>query len=456
MKKFIFVVLSILLIISCTSVNGLMQPDWVTRTPKIVGSVAYVGSGTAKDEMEAKDLAYQDILARFGEDLGYEISSQYFRELIGTDQIKTLSLSVTEHYMTQSSDGMYTYYAFAKTPQSTLSSSRSPEYIALLEREKMIESKLSEAFESYKNNNDIAAIDKVLEATLISLEGDVKNPEYTPETLMQRAESYARNIRLTLSKSKKGNAGVTLKVKRAKGLFYPPVVDARINATYSMMNANGDVIKSSFECNTNEKGAFVYTNTNPYILRNGEIEFSISVDLDLLQKIEEKTSVEFTSEIKAIIKEKSVSYSYNIKSNVNSSNAMICYSLSDEDGNAVHVDGFESSLVDYLSKAGLEIGLIEEFQGEEAVDIFEQASKEYGEYDYFIVIRSGIAGYIVTEKEVAARADGRVSFFKRGGEEEFLIQDSFMVGYGQDETEAGVNALENEARIIAGRLLQVL
>lgn len=456
MKRIIYILLSILLIVSCNTVNGLMQPDWVVRTPRIVGSVAYVGMGQSSDVIEAKNLAYQHILSLFGSDLGYDLSSQYFRELIGTDHIKELSLSVTEHYETQSSDGVYTYYAFAKTPQSTLSSSRSPEYIALLERESRIGKKLSEALDSYKNNNDIDAIDKGLEAILISLEGYVKNPDYTPDSLLRKIEDYARNIRITLSKSQKYDIGVTVNVKRAKGLFYPPVVNAKVNATYSMMNSSGDIIQSSFEGKTNSKGKFIYSNTNPYVVRNGYIDFSIAVNESLLSEVESRTPPGFTDGLRDIISDKSVRYEYTIESVMNEKNTIICYALSDEAGNAIHVDSFKASLVDYLSTSGLDLCHIVELHGEEAFDIFDQASHLYQDYKYFIIIRSGIAGYITTEKEVAARADGRVAIFERGSEDSFLIQDSYMLGYGQSEEEAASNAFSNEARIIAGRLLQVL
>lgn len=454
-KKIALLLISMLLF-SCASVTTLLQPEWTVNTPKIVGSVVYVGHGIGDTQDNAKDRAYLEILSQLGSDLGYDIASVHFRELISTDEIESLSTYITDQYVYQQSNGEWHYYVMARTSQSALLDSRSPEYISLMQREASISEKLEESLELYKENKDIDAINKVLEALVISLDGDVNNPEYTPESLLDKAIGYADNLKITLSKEERDAIGVTVKVKRTKGFFYPVVEYANIKASYQMMNTEGALIPSTFACRTDNRGRFRYTNTNPYTVREGDIVFSISLSSELLNEIAYKAGNDFTNRLLDVLDSKSVVYSYSAKSPYSQKDTLIVYALYDEDGNTIFYDSFEKALRDYFKKARLEEFPIVQEEGDEFEDIYYTLIEKYPQYKYFVIIRAGVVGFVATPTEIHARSDGRVAFYDKSSEEAFLIQDSYMVGCGEDYYSASENALEKEARIIAGRLLEEL
>ena len=456
MKKHLIFLLFILSLISCNTVNSLLQPDWVTKTPKIVGSVVYVGQGVGKSEEDARDKAYLAVLSKLGENLGYEISTQYFRELVSSDRIQSLSTRISDKYSYQQTNDDWIYYAMATTSSSTLKDSRSPEYILLLDREERISSSLEESLEYYKESEDIQAINKVLDAITISLEGDVNNPDYTPEALRDKAIEYIDNLRISFEHSKKQKSGITVKLKRTKGMFYPPVKNATLSAGYQMIDTSGNIIDSFFDCKTDKNGRYLYTNTNPYMIRKGEIVFSLSLDSERLKKIVKVAGEEFVQPIKEAYSSKSITYSYQESAKLPNDSTLIAYVLYDEEGNEQSCPSFAYAIDEYLKTVKATGYQIERTNGDEFEDIYEELCKNYPSYRYFIIIRAGVVGSKQNGEETASRAEGRVAFYDRTKEEQFAIQDSFMLGYGKDEESANVSALENVARIIAGRLLEEL
>ncbi len=445
-----------MVICSCTTVNNLLQPEWTLATPKVSGAVMYVGHGTGFTEGSAKDRAYQNILDKIGKDLGYEISNQYFRQLIATDSIPSLSTTITDYYVYQQADGVWHYYAMARTPQSILLNSRSPDYINLLEREREIKEKLDSALMLYQENRDTEAINKVLEGIVISLQGDVNNPDYTPDALLNKVLGYLGNLKLSLSKSAKDSIGVTVRVKRTKGFFDPPVESAGVLAKYLMMDIDGNVISSSIRCKTNDKGRFRFTNTNPYTLRDGDVIFSIQLDYTIIQQIEEVAPDGFLDSFFALIEKKKITYSYHDKGRYSPNDLLFVLALYDIDGNQVISESFETGLTSYLSTAKAPEYALINIGGDEFEDIYYAVTEQYPSYRYLAIMRVGIVDFKEYQAEIYVRTDARVVIVNARSGEEVAVQDSYMVGSGGNYESALDNAFEKEARIIAGRLLEVL
>jgi len=433
-----------------------MQPDWATTTPKVVGAVMYTGHGIAFSEESAKDRAYQEILDKIGKDLGYEIGNQYLREILATGEISSLSTSVVDTYINQQANGAWNYYVMVRTPQSVLLSSRSPDYKSLLEREAKIEDTLSETIALYRDNKDVSAINKVLEAIVISLEGDVNNPDYTSEALLEKALGYLDKLRITLSSpSKDCSIAVGVKVKRAKGLFYPPVEGATVLARYTMMDTDNNTIESSIECRTDKRGSFRFKNTNPYILRTGEVRFSILLDSSLLSKIEANAPKGFLNSLYSILAEKEVSYSYEGKKSLSPDDLLIAVALYDEEGNPIDTTSFISDVDNYLDWAKMPEYSYVSIYGDEFEDMYYSLLDEYPSYSYFIIVRVGITGFKEYQEEIHVRTEGRVLIYTNHMEE-VAIQDSNIIGSGDSMESAKDDSLKKEAYIIAGRLLEVL
>ncbi len=300
------------------------------------------------------------------------------------------------------------------------------------------------------------AINALLEAIVISLEGDVNNPDYTPDFLLEKVINYAENLRITLSKEAKESIGVTVKVSRTKGLFYPPVNNSSVIAKYSMMDINGDIISSTVRCMTNKKGTFRFKNTNPYIIRSGEIVFSILLDSNLLSKIEEKAQEGFLDSLYNILEEKSVAYSYDDTGRFSPDELLFAIALYDTDGNQIDNPDFIEEVKRYFSTAKVaDFSFVIAF-GEESEDIYYDLLKTYPEYRYYAILRVGVTDFKQYRDEIYARTEGRVTIVSSSDEREIAVQDSYMVGSGHDSESASYDSLLREARIIAGRLLEEL
>ncbi len=457
MIKRLFLILTLcVFFISCATVSVFVRPDWISTTPKISGAVMYVGHGISFSEEGAKDDAYKEILDKIGKDLGYEIGTQYFRQLMSTDSIESLSTEVSDHYVYQETNGEWHYYVLARTSAKILENSRSQSYVELLQREDNISKKLSDSISLYKENRDVDAINALLEAIVISLEGDVNNPDYTPDFLLEKVINYAENLRITLSKEAKESIGVTVKVSRTKGLFYPPVNNSSVIAKYSMMDINGDIISSTVRCMTNKKGTFRFKNTNPYIIRSGEIVFSILLDSNLLSKIEEKAQEGFLDSLYNILEEKSVAYSYDDTGRFSPDELLFAIALYDTDGNQIDNPDFIEEVKRYFSTAKVaDFSFVIAF-GEESEDIYYDLLKTYPEYRYYAILRVGVTDFKQYRDEIYARTEGRVTIVSSSDEREIAVQDSYMVGSGHDSESASYDSLLREARIIAGRLLEEL
>lgn len=453
-RRSLIAIVSILLLFSCSTVGVLMQPDWTFSTPKVNGYVVYVGHGTGITESAARDSAYQEILRELGKDLGYDISTQYLREFISNGNIEELSTSISDSYSYENSSGEWQYYAMARTAQEALLSSRSPSYIDLLDREAQIDALLEETIAYYRDNRDVDAINKVLEAISISLDGDINNPDHTPEALRTKAIGYIYNLRLSLSKQSRDSIGVDVHLKRTRGFFHPAVEDAIVLASYKMMDVNGNTISTTMRAMTDSSGEFRYLNTNPYTLREGAIEFSIALDSTLLAKIKEKAGEEFLDDLYDVLDSKSIIYTYKDRGRYSSDELLMAIALYDDGGNPVDSTLFIASLSGYLSNAKVEGYRFVSIVGDEFEDMYYDLEETYPEYRYFAIMRVGLTEFKEYQDDIYARVESRVVIYDSLSKEDIAIQDSNILGVGKNSEEASNNAFEKQARIIAGHLLE--
>ena len=212
----------------------------------------FVSSGTGRDESSARADSYMNVLEQLGSQLGYDAVSPYYRELLSTNAIASLSARITNTYSAPASEGVI-YFAMFEMPEDIYYSSRDAEYSASLERTDEIENLLDSALEHYRNNEDTEALLASLQALDLSLSGAVLNEDFSPDILLGKAMDYLRNIEIRIQEEVDGT-DVSVRMKRTKGFLHPDVINGLVRVEYPMLDGDGNVMMSSVVIRTEGNG----------------------------------------------------------------------------------------------------------------------------------------------------------------------------------------------------------
>lgn len=447
------------MLVSCASIgNSSRYPVWIDDVPNTPGVIVFIGYGEGENQKEARDNAYEDALLKMGEGLGYDPRDFYLRELIAYERISDLGSSVYD-YFEEEVDGVWRSWVRIDANEQMYIAARSEEYSALLEREARIAGILEESLEEYRTNRDVNAINKVFEAILVSLEGEVENESYTPEALVQKATEYVDNLKITTRNESKDSIGVTVRVSRTKGWFYPRVEDALILSTYTIMTSLQEESESAFVSKTNDKGEFYFYSTNPLVVREGAVEFSIVLDSTLIDSID-KIDDSLLKPLKAVLDSKNAVYSYQEKGNLDKRDTLIVLSQVDINGGAINDDTFIKTFVSFMEDAKIPgWSVIKDTSDDDEEELIEKLSARYPNIDNIIIARIGIVEFGESPNHVFARTEGYSLLYQRskdGSLELVKNQQSMAVGVGDDLEAAQENGFINQARISASLLLEEL
>ena len=130
----------------------------------------------------------------------------------------------------------------------------------------------------------MVAVEDIFQVVFFFLFVDLKNEEYSPEALFEKAIKYVSNLRIENVKPSRDTPSGSLefRVLRTKGLMYPVVENALVECSYSAISLNGETENLSHLARTNAKGRFIMNRTNPYALHEGIIKISVHIDDDFM------------------------------------------------------------------------------------------------------------------------------------------------------------------------------
>lgn len=459
MRKLILALVLILTLVSCISLSDGGYPVWIEDDPKVNGYIVFVGYGEGENQKDARDKAYENALGLMGSGLGYDPKELYLRELIAYDRINNLGAKVID-YFEEEDNGVYRSWVRIDALETTYIQARSEEYSALLDREKRIEEKLDEALSEYKANRDTEAINRVLEALLISLEGSVEKEEYTSSALTDKAIGYIDTLKLSVRNKDPESAEALIRVSRAKGWFYPRVEEAHVRSFYKMENSSGQIIESYFDSKTNEDGEFRFYSTNPYMIWNGTVKFSIMLDEDIVEVIVDNGGESYIVRILEALDSKSTSFDYEYSGKLDKAKTLIVLSQIDINGQIIRDDTFIKEFHKFLLEAGSEgWSIAKELTEEDITDLIEKIAALYPNIENYIISSIGIVEFAESYSHTFAKTEGYSLIYSRDKNGDVVLvdtQQSFSMGEGDSQASAQKNALEKQARISAGLLLEVL
>ena len=457
MKK-AFLVFSILfscLLFSCTTIVDSERPSWIDAVPEIPGEKVFVASGMGNSEVEARSNAVLSALSQMGEEIGYSLEEKYFRELFSSLVISDLGARIADEYSWEI-DGEWTVFVAVTAMDETFEGARSPEFLEIQKREEEISSLLSSSLDAYKNNRDMEAVEDILQAALISLSGDVKNEEYSPEVLFEKAIKYLSNLRIENVKPSRDTSSSSLefRVQRTKGLLYPMVENALVECSYSAISLSGEIENLSHLSRTNAKGRFVMNRTNPYALHEGNIKISVHIDDDLMFNLSLKAPKELMASLNKAIDDGSLEYSYSFPPSQDISSVVIALAEYNYDGSMRKEDGALKSVLENLfALQGISFETIVFAVGEEESDNIEALLSQYSHREKIYVIRMGVVSRINIDDKVYSRAEGKIIEINPSTSERNDVSAFHTCVSGASEKEADENTLEKLSRVICGFLL---
>ena len=411
----------------------------------IFGSLVFIGHGYGENATEARTAALDDALASMSVGIGYDLSPYYLRELVSTDGIAELGTYINSEFSTVSGNG-YECYVAVVTPESSYNSMMSEEYVMMLEREESIRNHLGSAGDRYRANEDTEALAETLRALAVSLEGPVEDASLSPDSILKTAMGYLGNIELDVNRDGEVIA------KRTKGIFHPYIISGKIDASYERINADGERERATVTCQTDSRGRFVFTVTDPYTIRQSDVIFSVSLPLDAMREIEQKAPDGFMDDFYRLFSERGISYRTEGYMAYPADETVIGVAFYDENGNVVAGDNAYGMLSSVVSSVGADY-LVAKASGDDDEGVYINMLTRYPERRYFVLFRIGITDTSPIASGWAARSDARVLLVDKTQPESAYEQSSSAVARGSTKEEAEDNALTRSASVAAGMIL---
>ncbi len=452
MRKLAIIITFLLLLVSCSTLDKGSAPAWISSEPRILGSTVFVGRGEGPTRETARTDSYDNVLAKMGEMLGRNLSTLYLRELLSRKSISDLSTSVEDEYIYKEND-KYIGYVMTVTPNRVFNDSRSPEYLALLDREGRIKDKIDESIALYSENRDIDAIDSLLDAVLIAAEGSINNPDYSKEALRDKAILYISRIRITAENKRKAKDECTIRVKRDKGLFSPAVVSGYIESRYNAVNSDGALTSEYFISKTDKKGRFTFKRTNPYVLFSSSFSFLPYLDKEKLDKIERSTDKDFLAPLYEALDKVKLSYDYRRKADLSS--WAVSLSAYDLNGNLLNKDTIFAPLNNQMKLAGIDSFNAIEGYGEESIEDYEVLSRVFSDRELYFVLRSGVVDIAGSAGRSYVRIDSSLTIYDGEGNE-IKTRAYSVTGIGESFKDAESDGFSRVARLSADFFLEEL
>ena len=257
MKRLCIILSLVLLLSSCRSVSTLLEsaytgvPSWALMKPEEKDRIFFVSSSGAESSSQRYNENYRQLLSQISQELGYEVTGTYYRELSTLGTISDLGLRISA---VKENEGIL--YMLAEAESAVFETKRSAEYIAEKDRRERLEALSEDAMEYYKSNNDIAALDAWIRAAEVLSEGPV--PGYSAEEFLSKAAEIAKNIKFTITDRAPEKGECTLIVSRDRGVLSPRVTEAPILVTIQVHDHDDVFYSFSYREVTGEDGRVAF------------------------------------------------------------------------------------------------------------------------------------------------------------------------------------------------------
>lgn len=454
MKKILLCLIASLLLFSCSTTRDVINlPSWIENPPTIPLSTVYVGEGEGESEEDARKNALLNVLERLGEETDFDYVTKYYREFFSTSKIVDFGTEISSEFSYER-DGTWYYYIFSVSNTSLLTAVRSEDYLKRAEIKAEIAYLLDEALELYKNNKDVSAINKMLEALDYSLDSSLDLDDYSPHSILDTITTYLSRLSIRyIPKSKKYSSFMTFEIVRKRGIFYPGVEEGDVEIFYSSLSPDCDILTLSYLGRTDDRGYLAIEITNPNTIKRGGITIRIRLNEKLLSSIEKKGGEEFIRPIYDALEETSFTKDYTIEHSLNIDETLIALVLYDTEGDRLNSSFVKEEIERVGSLLVTDVPRIVDADGEDEESVLSFISSNYSDYKYIFVIRIGIVDRILSLDKYYSRGEGRVIKLDNTNSEAIEEDSIEYVSSSFSAEEADKSVITYLTRIISSSLL---
>ena len=446
MKRVILIILISIFLISCSSISTVMEaaytgiPTWAIKKPEKKGLKYFVSSSNDENQNQRVNTIYRDLLSQISQELGYEVTSTYYRELSNLGTIADLGLEIIER---KEVDG--TLYYLAVADESSFESKRSQDYKLELERASRIKALDEQAILYFKDNNDIAALNCFISAVNILNEGPALS--YRKEDFLNSAIEIAKSIKFKLSDVDPNSGECTLIVSRDRGALSPRVVEAPILVTIMVHDHNGEYYEYSYREITDEKGRVAFYKKFPRMANIGSVTFSLDIPRQDIQ----------SKELVKEIEETKITFDYSIVNKSSREGIVIAFSEWDENGEILSTTYSSDAFKKYLENDGIKV-VSAIINGSEFDEVLKSAQERFPDKRYLIWSRVGrntthttpLGDYVTSSQGYTVLADLKT------GEMLYYDYDTQSVAWGSDWDKVNQELFSSYGTIIASQIARYL
>lgn len=453
-KKILLLLSIVLLLVSCSTLErDQARPSWVDNPPLSILSTVIVGKGEGETEARADEEAYLSILSSLSEKAGVDYSVKYYEELSLTDRISAFDTVVTTKYHTVQ-DGVFYSYMLSTTDTIRLQEVSASDYAVLAGREQKVKDKVSQSLSYYRENRDVDAINSLLEAVELSLEGEITDESCSTEVLVERLEKYVSQIKFEyIGRSRKTDWETGFRIYRSKGIMYPSVEYAEVKVIYPSLNASGEIIYLPYSALSDENGIVKVNKTNAYSLKKGKMSIVIDVDEDTIKRIDEKTDGTLLESFRSLLSETVFTAQYSEDEVYGPGEAVIALALSLYDGSRVDIAPAAETVAEMADALGLENVTVVEAEGEEEEDALSFLGERYSSTSVIYMIRIGVVERVYTLGTWYIKTEGKIIRIdnRSGTSEEYKTMQYSTAVDGEEPDEDA--ALTNQIRLTVSFVL---
>lgn len=452
-RAYLLFILMIIFLSSCRSLVTTEEerPEWIDTPPFVALSTSFVGEGEGETEEDAIVNAYLDVIEKMGEEVELDNKNKYFSELYNTSRIQEFSTIVSDSYA-EVEDGVWHYYVLTLSNTARLSEARSSDYSERIEREMRITELVTSSLDYYKANRDVDAVNTLLEAVLVSLEGEITLSEYSTEKLVARIEKYVSQIEFSVDERVSGTSLCTFRIYRNKGILKSAVENGACSVTYPSLDPDGNIVRLPYLVQSNEKGIVTVNKTNAYSLKKGTMTITIDVDEDIIDSIDKIAGEDLLSGVKSLIASTSFSAEYSEKETYSKGEALIALALYGYDGGSIDIEKGREIITSMCDSLLLERVDVVEAEGEDEEEALQFLEDNYGGRVVYMV-RIGIVDRVHTLGLWYTKTEGNIVKITPSG----IIRDGYKTmqysSLSSTETPDDEAALENQIRLTAGFVL---
>ncbi len=432
----------------CSSLRALVQdvPTWVIEKPSnSFTKVFFVAEGVDEglNEMTARQLAYEQLLAKISAFLGYDVQETYRRELLQTQGIEDLGLLVSNEFQKEKG-GVLTLYILAESNRKTISKLVRENLVSIRDEENKINIPESEAEAAYKRQNDFAAFSFYLAAAIEAYTSPLAESNARYSELMEDAISVLEGLNFHIISNDSKNGVFTARVTRGSGIFVPKIQAVPIKAVFPVKNAIGKTRQEELYAKTDTKGIVSFSPSHMTFMGSGVLTMYIDL-AKLLEQVGDVTGASdpYLVRVRSLIADKKLDFPFSISSEI--AGSVVVASMLDYSKNGTLLQSTTTleSLIDALQHNGIYTNRIDpsgKLNTESAILQF--AHENYAGFRSIVVIGSSGVSSVV-------ESGGRFIASVKGSARVYTLKDSSLYAESGEFAANGVGETSDLARTAA-------